>query len=534
MHETSHKRPMAQSLLDIDKEIARLLSRRAKLLNKANAGRRGTNPALEKQLRQSWETNAARFSRDPRFIRQFFTLMQEIEVDTREETTPRTGFNLAPSRRPVNVAITAPVSSRMTRLWLTLAAATGRSLSIDNALINDPLNDLVKALNQSGGRLAWDEVGTVRCKAESHLDFSDKVIYVGEDTLNLYLLVFLAAGKNSRLKLTGGSDLKFTDLAPLSHFLPQLGARLTNVVPGTKGLPVRIECSGVMSDTLTIPANLPIECVSALILAAATWSTSLTLNLEQSPYAESCMEMILPIFDIAGIRYQLVGKNISLIPSVDQMPLTLNPEMTADILLATSLLAFPAFAGGTVRLNGNWPSCALGKKTLALLQAGGLNVSAQKGTITSSYASPASADYTEVLQGLSAEFAPIALAFAAAAVAAGKEVLMPVMPSGIENNVAEDFLAQLGLAPNAESTKLEAIETTIAQEGWASPAPQWSMAMAMTSFLRSGLRIANPGNMTQLMPAFWSFFNGLPSPDIAPKPKEPVNDKPTRRRVLAD
>ena len=40
MQDNSHHRSPLQSLLDIDRELARLLARRARLLNKATGGRK--------------------------------------------------------------------------------------------------------------------------------------------------------------------------------------------------------------------------------------------------------------------------------------------------------------------------------------------------------------------------------------------------------------------------------------------------------------------------------------------------------------
>lgn len=538
----SFSKPLPQSLMEIDKDIARLLARRAKLLHKANHGRRGTDPALEKQLRQSWEANAVELSRDPRFIRQFFTLMQEVEVNTQEADAPRTGFHLAPARRPLDVKMKGPSASRLTRLWLTLAAATSRNVTIDSVLVNDPFNDLLKALNLCGASVAWNESTGCYCKAESKLDFTDKVLYIGEDTLNLYMFIFLAVGANSRLKLTGGTDLKFLDLAPLAHFLPQLGARLTNVVAGTKGLPVRLECSGVYSDAVTIPADLPADAITALILAACTWDKAVSIALQNSPAGIACLDEILPLLQRAGVKITLEGTTLHIVPSKDAMPETFTQDMVAmhvDTLLATSLLAFPVFAGGKVSMTGTWPSDAEGDTALALLKAGGLRVSISAGVIESEYSTSASADYNALLSAMPATYAPIALAFVAASVAANTDarVAMPQLPDSIPASVAEDFLAQIGLEPlghEGETPALRPTKTPIAAGGWASPAPEWSMALAMASFLRSGLRIANPGNMTALMPNFWHFFNGLPSPNLAPKSKEETsNDKPNRRRIIA-
>ena len=55
--------------------------------------------------------------------------------------------------------------------------------------------------------------------------------------------------------------------------------------------------------------------------------------------------------------------------------------------------------------------------------------------------------------------------------------------------------------------------------------------------LRPGLHLSNPGNVPELMPGFWALYNGLPSPETAPrKPKEQKDDgaKPARRRIIAE
>lgn len=532
MYDNSKKRPLAQSILDIDRELANLLAKRAMLLHKANSGRKGTDPSLEKQLRQAWETNAARLSRDPRFIRQFFALMQEIEANTRDEEEQRSGFNLAPPRRPVAVAIKGPSSSRATRLWLALGTAAGTSLSISNALLNDPLNDFVKAFNQSGARLSWDDSGKVYCKDGGELDFTDRVVYIGEDALNLYLMIFLSVGKPSRLKLTGGSDLKMADLTPLSHFLPQLGARMTNVVPKTKGLPVRLECSGVLPDVVTIPADLPADALTALFLAAAFWEAPTTFIMDANPHAATSAAEVLAMLRSSAVDASSDGNSLRVAPGNVRPPKT--PAMDMDALIATALLAFPAFAGGTVRLDGRWPATPEGDAALALLRAGGLDVRIESASVISSYSSASAPDLSGVMAALPAEYAPFGLAFAGASVAAGRTSVMPTLAPEVDRTAVEGFLAQVGLeADEATPPLLRQVETAIAPGGWASPAPQWSMALALGSFLRSGLRIANPGNVTELMPAFWAFFNGLPSPDLSPKPKEPTNDKPTRRRIIA-
>ena len=81
---------------------------------------------------------------------------------------------------------------------------------------------------------------------------------------------------------------------------------------------------------------------------------------------------------------------------------------------------------------------------------------------------------------------------------------------------------------------LRSVESTPTPSGWASPTPHWSMGLALAAFVRTGLKLSNPGNVTELMPSFWNLYNGLPSPDLSRKPKvAEEDDKPVRRRIIA-
>ena len=106
------------ALRDLDRDIIRLVVRRSRLA--AGLSKNGA-AARERELRAAWEENAARESRDPRFIRQLFALLQEVEVQP-AQTEKASAFNLAPARQPVDLRLNAPASSRLTRLYLALAA----------------------------------------------------------------------------------------------------------------------------------------------------------------------------------------------------------------------------------------------------------------------------------------------------------------------------------------------------------------------------------------------------------------------------
>ena len=103
--------------------------------------------------------------------------------------------------------------------------------------LNGPVMECLKGLNQVGARLRWEEDGRILCQGGEpdsgyNKSILDKVVHGGDDPFNLYLMLFQMVTRPARLKIIGESGLKFVDLAPIRHFLPLLGARLTSVVPG--------------------------------------------------------------------------------------------------------------------------------------------------------------------------------------------------------------------------------------------------------------------------------------------------------------
>lgn len=254
-----YKAEILAELIELDRDIMKLLVRRAKLVNRLRAGKEhAATPAAaraEKEVRTAWEKNAVSFSRDEKFARQLFSLLQEIRVDSQAEAASRSGFNLAPARRPVNVALPGPRSVTATRMFAVLAAWLGNDLVLENVLLNDPLMDTVKALNGAGAGFTWTVgarmgEGTLRHAApdRSVSLARDKALYIGEEPGTMYLMAFLAASQTGKSRFTGGSGLKMADLSPLRRFLPVLGARLAHSVPKSNGLPASVESSGLLPD----------------------------------------------------------------------------------------------------------------------------------------------------------------------------------------------------------------------------------------------------------------------------------------------
>ena len=569
-HDTRPRRPLREVVGDIDRDILRLLLRRHNLLARMHNSKGFLDPAEEKALRESWEAAVSRVSRDARLSGRFFSLMQEVEFLPRPSISQdreageagqdagaerRPAFNLAPPLRPVRLNMPAPLACRATRAWLMLAAASGRPLRIEPGLMNDPIVDCVKALNQLGAALTREEDG-VTAREAAPLGAPDKVLHVGDSAWNFFLLLGHYLGRPSRAKFTGETSLKLADFSAVRHFLPQMGARLVHVVPKSDGLPARLECSGILPDAVTLPADVPAELAEGILLAAPFYERALTLDLAAHPQQNLILARVLPIMRASGADFSLTESRVRVAPGPLRLPA--RPQLPLEPELAVFLLALPLVLSGETRLDGDWPQWPGARAAWELLRALGLDLRldsrpdphpAQPGGDRPGGVVRANADATlkracladlpaELLAELPPDWAPLPVALAACAALRGGEANLPELP-GADMSEVTSFLHAVGLERNAEGRLCKTEQTTSqlnAASAWNAPSPVWALALALTACARDargqGFRLGNPGVMTGLYPAFWALYNALPEPAA----KRPVSGEaptaPARRRII--
>jgi len=549
------KRTFTEEITDIDRSIISLLLKRHNLLRRLSARQGHLDAKTEQQLRAAWEKNATNVSSDPKVTRQLFSLLQEIHFlpkpDPDEE--PRQAFGLAPVQQPVKLAMPGPKACRRVRLYLALAAGSGQPLHIDDILLNDPLKECVETFNQArkehhaedaryddesrkraGRQLTWLDNGSVFARADEPLPLPDKVIFVGDDSLNFHLLLGHYLGRPSHAKFTGGSKLKLSDFSALRHFASLLGARLTNVIPGSGGLPVRLEASGMLPQEVRIPANLAADAVTGLLLAAPCWPQPVALNLSSHPQADDILEEALDILTACQVGIERNDRRVRILPGV-RVPAA--PAVGMDLTLAANLLALPACIGGFAQLTGIWPDCAPARELIRLMENAGLRVERTEGAICTQL--PEHVALQSPLLGfpdLPIRFAPLALVLACLPALRGRETLLPELPQGLDEAERNDFLQALGIT--LEGSRLLPPKTPMHRDTtpWTAPTPAWTMAYALAAFARPHLKLANPGNMTALYPRFWALYNALPAPKASQavqieKQSEERNDKAQRKRV---
>ena len=547
-------RGAAGALIELDKEIMKLLVRRATLVSRIRGGKdhAATPQAIleEKGVRMAWEANALSFSKDPKFTRQLFSLLQDVKVLTKDEADAKTSFALAPSHSPLTASITGPVHGEVAQLWAALAVTSGQEVSLSPVLLATALMDAVKAFTHAGASLAWHAtgaaLGTVETKTAPPLALAGKTIYVGDAPLTLYLLCFIAAGSVGVNRFTGGTTLKSADLSSLRGLMPLMGARLAHVMPRSQGLPATLECSGVLPHSLLVPEHTPFEAVCALLLAPLFWQRACTLDLSALPaaVAANALSLVTPLHHAVKAQVENHGARLTFTPAPLSFPAA--PALPLDPALSAYLLAMPAFCGGTMELKGHWPShMPEAHAVVQMLQSVGLHVKETPGSIATEagnklFALPVFGD------DLSAPLWPLYYALTARQ----QQMQKAPVPIKLEDDdpafVLQEFYARLGLEV-AEGVLTRSVVDPAAPDAahtrgtapWTAPDAYWAMGLSLAAFIRPGLRLANPGIVTELMPPYWQIVNSLPTPfDPAapPRPvkKEDADARPARRRIIAD
>lgn len=518
------------AIIDMDNEILHLVARRAQMLARLRRGGR-LAPETEKTLRTAWENKAARLSRDNRLSRDLFLLLQNIDPMTRMEEE-QGYYNLSPNGEAVDICIPAPSDTVAARCWLAMSAASGQKTTLSRVPLTEAVVSSVKALNQIGGQLRWEENGDVQSSSGKGLIRNmDKVIHVGNDAFNLWLIIALCVGMPTRLKLMGDSSLRVIDIVPLCHFLPQIGVRMTNVIPSQDGLPVRMECSGLMPREMHIPEDLPEDFVAAMVMASPFWEGESSIVLPERKIR--LLPLVLDVLAGCGVKFSIKGREFSVERGAVSVPEY--PVVPMDAFVAAMILMLPGFNGGKAELEGVWGRGEAFSLAEKILRGAGLSVKyGAKKVICDGKDRETSAPAPEVMAEVlekCPDLLPLCTVIIAAAVHEGSSVSLPDL-SDEDRHIVTAFLSRCGVVE--EGGALSAVEDTV-PGAWVAPSAHWAMAYALIAFLRHNLHLSNPGIMTNLFPLFWNMYNTLPKPELKRKKAQENKEdaKPARRRVIA-
>ncbi len=525
---------------ELDAGILELLARRAAVLGRETAWRRsrgkpGSDPALEKQVWAVWEEAARAHGLDAKLLRQLFGMLNFFgQAPARPVRRQGDPFGLIPRQTPVDVDLPAPRSTRLARLWALMAAATGQALRLDQAVLNDPLIELVKALNQAGAHLSWTgeslEAAALDLPAgtTAPLSFEDKLLFAGEEPFTFFALLAQALRGAGRCKFAGGPELKLLDIGPLNRVLPALGARLISLNPHGPGLPVRLECGGDMGDSVDLPEDAPPTFAQALALTGWSLPRGLTLRFTPGPELESALAEVQDVLAACGLTVRRRPGAFAVAPGTPRLPLA--PELPPDPVLCAYLAALPAFAGGRVRLSGAWPAQnPLGPGLERELAALGLSTALENGALVSAKGAPdgqPSVDFRH-----RPETFPLALMLALAS----ERPCRVAAPAGAEHLApAAEMLERLGARFELEGGAMVLTPGRLSWDGSCpAPGPFWLLALALAAWLKPGIAVDNPGDLTALWPRFWNLYNALPTGRVSDAPRgEKARHEPAKPRRI--
>lgn len=526
-HKGSSRADKIKEINELDRKMLKLLSKRSRLLASAAPGKGGRgfegDSQLEKRLWQTWEHSARDHDLESRLLRTLF-----VQTNLFASSAGRGGrrkddpYLLTPQRKPVNVSVPGPRSLETTRAWAVMAAAAGVEVTLTPVVLNDPLIELIKGLNEAGGALSWEDDFLTNREGEG-LDFEDKLVFCGDAPFTFYALLCLSLAGAGRCKFAGGAPLKLLDARSLNKVLNLLGARIQPLNPHAPGLPVRLECGGRMASRIDIPEDMDPRFVAALALCAWRFKNGLTLEGLTPVMVGACRKMVA-VLKTCGISAELEGSTLTVKHGQPELPG--HPELPLDPDLSAWLLALPAFNGGEVKLSGALDSSAPETaQLLGGLKALGAEVST-KGAFVVSTKGVSDGGVYALGRDLPHLF-PLTLVLG---LATGKEFRAVLPDDEILRDEGLEMLDRMGAATSVEDGEVKVGSITPRwTEAWSAPGPETLLGMALAALIKPGAALENPGDLTTLWPKFWNLYNTLPD-GVYDRPKEEPKDDDGKKR----
>ncbi|MDK2922225.1 MAG: hypothetical protein PWR24_1782 [Desulfonauticus sp.] len=528
MSEKKYSLSLNEELYQTEKNLLKLIQKRTRLLSKIAKNRfeQGKSPVdtlVEKKLWDIWKSSLQ--GENQRFFRQIFSILNNtsyLKAETKQFDKPFCLY--PPSSKEIDFHTEAPLSNFQARLSLILATLSTTETHISPFPINDPLVELIKALNQMGGRVSWQENSLHVGPAD--LYFEGKSIFLGEDEFNFYLLLSLCLTQAGSCKLNGASKLKMLNLKELQDFLPTLGARLTSIEPQSYNLPARLECSGHLPSEVVLPESISEYLGIGLILASFLRQRPLKLTWSK-PFSK--LKELEKLARDWNLSLSIEEDTILVQPQEIKSPA--NFKIEADPVLSSYVLVLPHFLGGKIQLTGLWPAYSLeAQRAQKIFQEINLdfdseNFLAQKNR---EFLKELSLDVDQA-----EDFLPLATALVLSCEKGG---IIYHNLKGEPLESAQELLSFLGLKYHLHPEYLEIENSQLKfqkhnDKVWTSPSPFWTLSYALISFKFKGICLSNPGIITQIWPRFWKLFQSLPLGKIETKEEVKNDNQTTKRRI---
>ncbi len=528
---SKRKKNILKELKRLDKDLINLIKKRSEMLSqyvkkKIQDGNGVVDSDLEKELWKIWN-ELVHLGFDDKLLRKVFNYLNwigyELKVETKNEDNWK--FILNPSVIPVDIDIPGPKDRLYSKFWIIVHAGAGKPFEFRHVVLNDSMHELLKALNLANGDFSWAK-DKVIFEAKRKLNFEQRPIFVGEDKLNLYLMVFLSLAFSGKIKFTGGNKLKILNLDPLFKILSQLGARGVSLIPHAEGLPIKVEASGIFQDSIVITQKVDDELIVSLILCSIFYKTPSGFLKILYPYdfeKDNYLHRVFDIFKELNVRWEKTEKEFIIYNHDFEIPDDL--EICLDPILTGFILAFPQAVGGKVVLKGRYPLWFdEGKDVLDILLASDLKIDVFEDRVES-IKGPKKPSY--YIDPHNRDLFPLALAIG---FLCEPEAIVKIEDNYYDLSFLEDLEVKFDIRENLlylyniSGRSFPRVNLTIKD-------PIWNLAYALMSFKRPYICLEDPGSITALWPQFWNIYKSASrcrSWDIG----EDKKDEQSRRRII--
>ena len=517
-----------RDLLDLLKERVNLYS--GYLRSRQKKGFSISDSDFEGKLWKIWSRYSKDNSLNRKILRNIYNYLNNLSYELLEREEERI-FKLRPKfRGEVQVNLPGPVDLILTRLGIIVSAMLDKDIELENVILNDHVYELLKALNALDAGFSWDRDRIYRRESSKPLDFDKRAIFIGQDPLNLYLMVFSAISRPGICKLTGDSNLKICDLKPVMNLVSQMGARIVPLIPGSYGLPIRIESTGNINDHIEVDANMPEHALLALLTSCLFYPLKkIDISFAKSSISPHLVERTLYLFDAIEVEYKFNDGNISIYPKEIS---GLNLGHILDPELSSYLLSLPLLMGGRAEILGNFIEDFSDSKTfLGLFDLSSIDVSPEK--IVAKDKISRNKPFIFDIKGIKSVL-PLATVFLCSHKMGGEIKGIPES----EMSDLRDVLEQLDLFSfEMEEGSLKITHSNVKKKKgieFYSPDPRWSVALALFSLTGYEIILKNPGEITELWPSFWTYYKSLPNLKYKPRDQrmEDKDEAPKKRRRI--
>ncbi len=525
----NHNISITDELKETDKKIASLIDKRSRLLSRISQIRQQkktslTDASLEKELWKVWKEEMKKSNQS--IVRQLFTILNSLGYSRAEKGSSDKPFCLYPPNTAVNLNLPAPGSVAQSHHAAFLSMFDQNKLELENFILNDHIIELIKLANQCGASLSWSD-SILTSQGNHSLGLDGQNLFINHSLFNFYLFLCLAIGDANRIKFNSSAQLKTVNLKHLQDFLPQLGARLSSIEPGSYSLPVRLESGAPLPKEISIPDQLDPEFVKALILAAPSFEEGLTIRCNF--FNDKGFADLFSTMKNTGINLKVNDNSVEIHPSRPDLSQITIP---ADPVLSGFLLGMAGLSRGQTVLAGHWQRKSLASlEVLQVLEQCGIKTNISSDRISAKSAEPVTAGFFDLTDYSS--IMPLAFSLClSSSKAAQTEILMPT--ETIDYDIAVEILDQTGYDFEAHKRGMRVFsqKKKTKSDPWNSPDPYWTLGYCLLSFRNKGICLANPGKITSIWPGFWRIFTNLTGKrEEINDHRGDINDKPAHRRI---